>query len=124
MTEQSIVQIPLVSEEPQPFEETVVRVYRCTKVVKGGRRFSFGALVVVGNRSGQVGIGYGKANEVPAAVEKAVKDAKKKLYTVSLKGRSLPHRVKKPEPYNGKGIRYQGEHVRRKVGKALAGTKA
>jgi len=93
MTEQSIVQIPLVSEEPQPFEETVVRVYRCTKVVKGGRRFSFGALVVVGNRSGQVGIGYGKANEVPAAVEKAVKDAKKKLYTVSLKGRSLPHRV-------------------------------
>ncbi len=91
--EQTIMQIPLVSEEPQAFEETVVRVYRCTKVVKGGRRFSFGALVVVGNRSGSVGIGYGKANEVPAAVEKAIKDAKKKLYTVSLKGRSLPHRV-------------------------------
>ncbi len=93
MTEQSVLQIPLVSQEPQPFEETVVRVYRCTKVVKGGRRFSFGALVVVGNRNGQVGIGYGKANEVPAAVDKAIKDAKKKLYTISLKGRSLPHRV-------------------------------
>ncbi len=93
MSEQTVMQIPLVNEESQPFEETVVRVYRCTKVVKGGRRFSFGALVVVGNRSGQVGIGYGKANEVPAAVEKAIKDAKKKLYRVSLKGRSLPHRV-------------------------------
>jgi len=92
MTEQPVLQIPLIREEHQPFEETVVRVYRCTKVVKGGRRFSFGALVVVGNRSGQVGVGYGKANEVPAAVEKAIKDAKKQIVSVSLKGRTLPHR--------------------------------
>ncbi|MFA5864445.1 MAG: 30S ribosomal protein S5 [Phycisphaerae bacterium] len=93
MAEESVLQIPLVRESPQPFEETVVRVYRCTKVVKGGRRFSFGSLVVVGNRNGQVGVGYGKANEVPSAVEKAIKDAKKQLMSVSLKGRSIPHRV-------------------------------
>ncbi|NLE29073.1 MAG: 30S ribosomal protein S5 [Phycisphaerae bacterium] len=80
-------------EQQQPFEETVVRVYRCTKVVKGGRRFSFGALVVVGNRAGRVGIGYGKANEVPAAVDKAIKDAKKNMQQVVLKGRTIPHRV-------------------------------
>jgi small subunit ribosomal protein S5 len=88
------LQIPLMAEEQrQPFEETVVRVYRCTKVVKGGRRFSFGALVVVGNRAGRVGIGYGKANEVPAAVDKAIKDAKKNMQSVVLKGRTIPHRV-------------------------------
>jgi small subunit ribosomal protein S5 len=92
MSEQPMLQIPLV-EESQSFEETVVRVYRCTKVVKGGRRFSFGVLVVVGNRQGQVGIGYGKANEVPSAVDKAIKDAKKQLVKVLLKGRTLPHRV-------------------------------
>jgi small subunit ribosomal protein S5 len=74
-------------------EEKVVRIYRCTKVVKGGRRFSFGALVAIGNRAGTVGIGYGKANEVPSAVEKAMKDAKKNLVTVSLRGRTIPHRV-------------------------------
>jgi len=93
MTEQPILQIPLVREEQQSLEETVVRIYRCTKVVKGGRRFSFGALVVVGNRAGTVGIGYGKANEVPNAVEKAIKDAKKNLVTISLKDRTIPHRV-------------------------------
>jgi small subunit ribosomal protein S5 len=93
MTEQPVLQIPLVREEQQPLEETVVRIYRCTKVVKGGRRFSFGALVVVGNRSGTVGVGYGKANEVPNAVEKAIKDAKKNLVTISLKDRTIPHRV-------------------------------
>jgi len=92
MTQQSVLEIPIVSEE-QPFEETVVRVYRCTKVVKGGRRFSFAALVVVGNRTGQVGMGYGKANEVPLAVEKGIKEAKKNLHTIPLKERSIPHRV-------------------------------
>jgi small subunit ribosomal protein S5 len=74
-------------------EDTVVKIYRCAKVVKGGRRFSFAALVVAGDRAGNVGIGYGKANEVPLAVEKGVKDAKKSLHTVPLVGRTLPHPV-------------------------------
>src|SRR5205085_4006316 len=59
-------------------ESSVVRIYRCSKVVKGGRTFSFGALVVAGDRRGNVGIGYGKANEVPSAVEKATKDARRR----------------------------------------------
>jgi small subunit ribosomal protein S5 len=92
MAHQSALDIPIGTSE-QALEETVVRVYRCTKVVKGGRRFSFAALVVVGNRSGRVGVGYGKANEVPLAVDKAIKDAKKKLNTVALHGRTIPHRV-------------------------------
>jgi len=77
----------------QPLEDTVVKVFRSAKVGKGGRRFSFAALVVVGDRNGTVGIGYGKANEVPPAVEKAVKDAKKNLNDVSLVGGTLPHKV-------------------------------
>lgn len=79
--------------EEKPLEDTVVKVYRCAKVVKGGRRFSFAALVVVGDRKGNVGIGYGKANEVPQAVEKGIKDAKKTLNTVALAGRTIPHQV-------------------------------
>jgi small subunit ribosomal protein S5 len=79
--------------EEKPLEDTVVKIYRCAKVVKGGRRFSFAALVVVGDRSGSVGIGYGKANEVPAAVEKGIKDAKKTLYRVPLVGTTIPHQV-------------------------------
>ena len=77
----------------QPLEDTVVKVFRCSKVVKGGRRFSFAALVVVGDREGTVGIGYGKANEVPPAVEKAVKDAKKNLHSVPLVNGTLPHKI-------------------------------
>jgi len=83
----------LSEQEEKPLEDTVVKVYRCSKVVKGGRRFSFAALVVVGDRAGTVGIGYGKANEVPQAVEKGVKDAKKTLYRVALVGRTIPHQV-------------------------------
>ena len=79
--------------EESPLEDTVVKIYRCAKVVKGGRRFSFGALVVVGDRAGTVGIGYAKANEVPAAVEKGIKEAKKDLRKVPLLGRTLPHQV-------------------------------
>jgi small subunit ribosomal protein S5 len=75
-------------------ESAVVRIYRCSKVVKGGRTFSFGALVVAGDRQGNVGIGYGKANEVPPAVEKATKDARKSLIKVNLKGGTIPHTVK------------------------------
>src|SRR6185312_858232 len=75
-------------------ESAVVRIYRCSKVVKGGRTFSFGALVVAGDRRGNVGIGYGKANEVPPAVEKATKDARKAMIRVNLKGTTVPHQVK------------------------------
>lgn len=80
--------------EESPYEEQVVKVFRCATVVKGGRRFSFAALVVVGDRKGQVGVGYGKANEVPPAVEKAVKDARKNLHRIHLLGTSIPHEVK------------------------------
>ena len=79
--------------EESPLEDTVVKVFRCAKVVKGGRRFSFGALVVVGDRNGTVGYGYGKANEVPQAVEKAIKEAKKDLRKITLSGRTVPHQV-------------------------------
>jgi small subunit ribosomal protein S5 len=75
-------------------ESSVVRIYRCSKVVKGGRTFSFGALVVVGDRKGNIGIGYGKANEVPSAVEKGTKDARKQMFKVNLKGATVPHTVK------------------------------
>jgi len=79
--------------EPSEFEERVVSINRVSKVVKGGRRMSFTALVVVGNGKGQVGVGYGKANEVPAAIKKAIEKAKKELITVPLKGTSIPHQI-------------------------------
>jgi len=82
-----------MEQEESPLEDTVVKIYRCAKVVKGGRRFSFGALVVVGDRAGTVGIGYAKANEVPQAVEKGIKEAKKDLRKIPLMGRTLPHQV-------------------------------
>ncbi|MBI5723435.1 MAG: 30S ribosomal protein S5 [Planctomycetes bacterium] len=75
------------------FEDSVVQVYRCAKVVKGGRRFSFGALVVIGDRNGRVGIGYGKANEVPQAVDKGISEARKNIVSVKLKNKTIPHRV-------------------------------
>src|SRR6202163_3724616 len=77
-------------------EERVVKIRRCAAVVKGGRRFSFNALVVVGDRRGRVAWGYGKANEVPPAVEKASKDAQetlKRQKKVQLRGATIPHRV-------------------------------
>ena len=85
--------IKLAMQGEQILEDTVVKVFRCSKVVKGGRRFSFAALVVVGDRNNTVGIGYGKANEVPPAVEKAVKDAKKNLNRISLVNGTLPHKI-------------------------------
>ncbi len=77
-------------------EERVVKIRRCAAVVKGGRRFSFNALVVVGDKHGRVAAGYGKANEVPPAVEKAVKDAQdsmRRQKRVQMKGATIPHRV-------------------------------
>jgi len=74
-------------------DENVVRISRCATVVKGGRRFSFGALVVVGDRKGRVGVGYGKSIEVPSAVEKAKKIASRNMIKVRLAGSTLPHRV-------------------------------
>jgi small subunit ribosomal protein S5 len=77
-------------------EERVVKIRRCAAVVKGGRRFSFNALVVVGDKNGRVAWGYGKANEVPPAVEKAAKDASetlKRQRKVQLKGATIPHRI-------------------------------
>lgn len=85
--------VKLSGQEERLLEETVVKVYRCSKVVKGGRRFSFAALVVVGDRMEMVGVGYGKANEVPLAVEKGIKDAKKSLHKIALVGRTIPHQI-------------------------------
>jgi len=79
--------------EEGALEDQVVRIYRCATVVKGGRRFSFSALVVVGDRHGQVGIGYGKSKEVPSAVEKGRKLATNHLTMIKLKGGTIPHRV-------------------------------
>ena len=80
------------STEPELFEK-VVHINRCAKVVKGGRRFSFAALVVVGDQSGNVGFGYGKAQMVPDAIRKGTDQAKKAMRHVSISGDTLPHPV-------------------------------
>ena len=80
-------------EESSGLESTTVGVYRTAATVKGGRRFSFSSLVVVGDRHGRVGMGYGKANQVPPAIEKAQKVAKRDMRKFPLTGRTIPHEV-------------------------------
>ena len=88
--------------EEREFDEVVVKIYRCATVVKGGRRFSFSSLVVVGDRKGRVGVGYGKAPEVPTAVEKGRKIATREMQPITRKGTTIPHRV---------SARYGASHV-------------
>lgn len=103
-----------VDKKRTEFEEKIIDIARVTTVVKGGRRFSFSAVVVIGNRKGKVGIGHGKANEVPDAIKKAVKNAQSNLIEVPIINKStIPHEIKakflssrvllKPAP-KGKGI--------------------
>ncbi|MCU0863506.1 MAG: 30S ribosomal protein S5 [Planctomycetes bacterium] len=85
--------IPIDEALSADVDDDVVAINRSAAVVKGGRRFSFSALSVVGNRNGLVGIGYGKGREVPNAIEKSVKDARKQLIRVLREGSTIPHAV-------------------------------
>lgn len=93
--EETIAPVRPVKIDPDKLNlrEEIITLNRCAKVVKGGRRFSFAALVCVGDGEGHVGLGFGKANEVPDAIQKAVESGKKNLQQIPLMGRSLPHQI-------------------------------
>jgi small subunit ribosomal protein S5 len=80
-------------KEDRGVESSTIGVFRSAKVVKGGKNFAFEALVAAGDKQGNIGIGYGKAKEVPAAVEKATKDARRRMVNISLTGGTIPHEV-------------------------------
>src|SRR5215831_11973247 len=83
----------VLDEKNQELKDQVVHINRVTKVVKGGKNLNFSALVVIGDGKGRIGFGKGKAKEVPLAIEKATKDARKHLITIPLKGTTIPHEV-------------------------------
>jgi small subunit ribosomal protein S5 len=100
---------PIEEEAEVELKDQVISIRRVTKVVKGGKNLSFSALVAVGNENGLIGIGKGKAREVPVAISKAAQDAKKKLIEVPIKGTTIPHFIK--------GVHGGGEVVLRPASK-------